>query len=509
MKTRSCSSIFVTMLLALAMPLPGAAAQKHHHYKLIDMGTFGGPASNAINYLNNRGEMVGGSATPVPAPPTMNPFGSGGFDGAGPVPFIFHAFLWKNGNVIDLGALPPVDLNFSSPQGPPNEKGETVGVSENGIIDPIVGFTQIRAVVWKDRQILDLGTLGGNESDAFTLNNRGQVVGFALNATPDPFSTFYLQIFGSSAGTQTRAFLWDKRSGMQDLGTLGGPDAQAAFINERGQIAGFSYTNSTPNATTGFPTLDPFLWKDGKMVDLGTLGGTVGAPNALNNRGQVVGLSNLAGDVTFHPFLWSAPGPMLDLGTLGGNNATATAINDAEEVIGSSDLPGGQATHAFLWTKKDGIKDLGTAYTFDTCSDPGAINSAGQIVGASRGCDFSSQEAVLWENGEIIDLNTLIPPNSALILTRAFTINDRGEIGGLGVIGGIGEPPGCFNDSVCGHTFLLIPCDEGHPNVEDCDYSLVDAAPAGQRSAEASQGHQVPEPLLQTLQTRRFGIRRP
>jgi probable HAF family extracellular repeat protein len=507
MNTRSCSSILVTTLFALANTAPvlaqeqrqiagdetdhGVAAKKHHHYKLIDMGTFGGPASNAINYLNNRGEMVGGSATPVPAPPTMNLFGSGGFDGAGPVPFIFHTFLWKNGNVIDLGALPPVDLNFSSPQGPPNEKGETVGVSENGIIDPIVGFTQIRAVVWKDRQILDLGTLGGNESDAITLNNRGQVVGFALNATPDPFSTFYLQIFGSSAGTQTRAFLWDERSGMQDLGTLGGPDAQAAFINERGQIAGFSYTNSTPNTTTGIPTFDPFLWTNGKMVDLGTLGGTAGFPSALNNRGQVVGQSNLAGDLVSHPFISTNSEPMRDLGTLGGNNAAATAINDAEEVIGSSDLPGGgQATHAFLWTKKDGIKDLGTAYTFDGCSDPGAINSAGQIAGASRGCDYSSQEAVLWENGEIIDLNTVIPPNSALILTRAFTINDRGEIGGLGVIGGIGEPPGCFADNVCGHTFLLIPCDEGHPNIEGCDYSPVE-------ESEVGASHATTEAVLQ------------
>ncbi len=94
------------------------------------------------------------------------------------------------------------------------------------------------------------------------------------------------------------------------------------------------------------------------MMDLGTLGGTVGSPSALNIRGQVVGTSNLAGDLTYHPFLWER-GVLKDLGTLGGNNGMAWWLNNAGEVVGRADLPGSQTHDAFLW--KNGVMtDLGS-----------------------------------------------------------------------------------------------------------------------------------------------------
>ena len=151
---------------------------------------------------------------------------------------------------------------------------------------------------------------------------------------------------------------------------------------------------------------------------------------------------------------------MQDLGTLGGDCGTAYAINDAGEVVGAADLPGpcGQTTHPFLW-KNNVMTDLGTVEG-DTCSYAEAINSSGQIVGTS--CGPLPERAVLWQDGQIIDLNTRIPANSALYLFQALAINDRGEIGGLGVL-----PNG---DT---HAFVLIPCGQGD---EGCPDASADQA---------------------------------
>jgi probable HAF family extracellular repeat protein len=99
------------------------------------------------------------------------------------------------------------------------------------------------------------------------------------------------------------------------------------------------------------------------------------------------------------------------------------------------------------------------------------MNSARQIVGISSSCDGTNARAALWENGSLVDLNTLIPPGSDLQLLIGYAINDRGEIGGLGL------PSGCSPqiDELCGRAFVLIPCDDDHPGVEGCDYSMVEA----------------------------------
>jgi probable HAF family extracellular repeat protein len=287
-------------------------------------------------------------------------------------PYIFHAFQWKEGQLVDLGSLPGGYSAFPSGI---SENGLIAGEAINGALDPISGWPEESAVFWKDGQILNLGTLGGYESAAGQVNSRGQTTGFTTNTIPDPYSIIYSLFNGLSNGTETRAYVWDQKHGMRDLGTLGGPD-------ERGEVAGISYTSSTPNPS-GFPTIDPFLWEpptrqfpNGRMIDLGSLGGTFGGEGdgiALNNQGQVVGSSNLAGDVYFHAFLWTKPGPMQDLGTFGGNFGIANAVNEAGEVVGWTTNTGDQAALAFFW-KNGTMTNLGTL-PGDLCSYAHIINS--------------------------------------------------------------------------------------------------------------------------------------
>jgi probable HAF family extracellular repeat protein len=441
---RTASSILLTVIVgALCLPLVTYSGQSEKNqpprYKLIDLGTFGG-ARSAVGfgsrYLSNRGVVVGAADTSMPDPNFDAVANYFGFIVANP--FVEHAFMVQHGVTVDLGALPGLN---SSQAFSVNAAGDVVGYSENGVIDPVLGIPEVRAVLWRDGKIMDLGTLGGNESQAQDINNRGQIVGAYANQILDDFSFF-------GFGTQTRAFIWENGV-MQDLGTLGGPDAFDTRINERGQVAGDSYTDWTPNPTTGIPTVHPFLWEDGRMVDLGSLGGSFGVIDWLNNRGQVVGLMTLPTDEVQHPFLWDR-GTLTDLGTLGGINGEAVTVNDAGEIAGVADLPDG-SHNAFLW--KNGVMtDLGN---LGVTSFPHGINSSGQIVGASRVSRVPSQtSAFLWEKGgPMVDLNTLIPANSPLHLTFAERINDRGEICGTGV------PPGVSVDDVesLGHAFLLIP----------------------------------------------------
>ena len=465
------TSVAVAILVLAILTFGAQSPPQHTHYKLIDLGTFGGTTSylqfcpayssacgGAIG--NDRGNVVGYAETAV-----TDPFPSFCFTGDC---VVAHAFESRRGALTDLGAL---TNGVSSAALAISPNGLIAGVSENGATDPLyTGLPVNHAILWQNGKINDLGTLpaGGFESYANAVNDFGQVVGAALNTTAD-MNSMQSGIFWFFAGispvypSESRAFLWDKQNGMQDLGTLsGGTDAQALFINDRGQVVGWSYEGSTQTTACNFPiATGSFIWdKEHGMVDLGGFGGTCTLATELNDQGQIIGVSNLTGDQISHAFIWHQ-GKLSDLGTLGGNTASPNFINNAGDVVGKADLPGvnSQDHHAILW--KNGAKfDLGIL-PGDSCSSAYYVNSLGQIVGNSESeslCFVSGEHAFLWENGgPMIDLNSLIPANSGLQLTHALVITDKGEIAGLGV------PPGCppDQDVVCGHAFILIPRDAG------------------------------------------------
>jgi probable HAF family extracellular repeat protein len=318
-------------------------------------------------------------------------------------------------------------------------------------------------VLWKNGKIFDLGTLGGTVSSANAINNRGDVAGGSLNTIPDNDSAalFYLPPF--AVATQVRAVLWRNRV-MHDLGTLGtGNNAIALFVNNPGQVAGMSATNTSADSATGNLAQHPFFWDDGKMMDIGTLGGTSGGPWFMNDRGQVVGDSDLAGDQISHAFVWDKKSGIKDLGTLPGQTlSVATWINDEGEIVGATDFSYGGSS--ILW-KNGKMIDLGKL-PGDCTSEALVINSKNQIIGNSSPDCNSDGVGVLWENGEPpVNLNTLVTPASNVNVVFPVSLNDRGEIAADGIL-----PNGDV------HAVVLIPCDDDHEGVEGCDYQLVEEA---------------------------------
>lgn len=501
MKSRNLTCITAMMVFAMLEIPVGLFAQEDPSYKLIDLGTLGGLTSyDDVNgfgnqNLSNAGIVTSFSDTAAPDPRASTPNLC-----YSPDCFLSHAFRWKDGAITDLGALPGMN---SSAAGAINARGWTVGQSQNGLTLPQTGFPEVRATLWKDAELIDLGTLGGAGSLAAYVNDAGQVIGVTANAVHDPFA-FFGDIFGK---TQTRAFLWDKGT-MQDLGTLGGPDAVAAAgcANERsGLIPGSSFTNFTPTLATGIPTMDPFLWDNGTMTDLGTLGGIFGTAQCANNRGQVIGQSSLSehpgacftGEPDCHAFLWEQ-GTMKDLGTLGGTFSVPVWLSNKGEAVGVATTSDDEQFHAVLWAADAGTTDLGTL-DGDCFSQAFAINARGQIVGQSFSCDFSNIRAVLWDHGSIIDLQTVIPSSSSLQLVEAFNINDRGEILGWGAPPGV--PPQALDFG--GHLFLLIPCDGGGCEQQRQTTGITPAPNKARQSINGSnQGHLTSREIVAAWRTR-------
>jgi probable HAF family extracellular repeat protein len=428
----------ITLFAALALTLRLAAqdSQDHNHHKqgrysVKILGTLGGTTTDVVG-INNRGEAAGSSTLPGDQ--------------------VRHATLWRNGAVIDLGTLggPDSVAPEASPQ--PNDRGEIAGASYTSTPDPNAAqFCSLfmfisdpytcRPFVWRRGVMVALSTLGGNNAVAWQVNNEGQVSGISQNTTPDPTC--------SVSELEGKPVIWD-RGKIQQLPIISGDlDGFALSINDRGQAVG-----STGNCLLDIPltSLHAVLWQRDDhrwtATDLGNLGGTEwNLAFGVNKLGQVVGQSGLPGNMAFHAFLWSE-NTMTDLGTLPGDFVS--------------------------WAE--------------------TINNNGQAVGASFDASGNAR-AVIWENGAIADLNTLIPPGSPWLLWEALGNNDRGQIVGPAFNTMSGEFEG----------YLLTPCDENHGGDEDCEEGVGENAvvPTSPISHEAPSG-KMPQSLVRRMNQYRF-----
>jgi probable HAF family extracellular repeat protein len=167
---------------------------------------------------------------------------------------------------------------------------------------------------------------------------------------------------------------------------------------------------------------------DGSLADIGPVnGGGSSAASAINDLGQVTGYAetNAAGDYAAYIY---QNGTMNFLATLGGNFAQGYAINNAGMVAGYSGLSNGDS-HAFLYA--NGVmKDLGGLGGYDSYAT--GINEAGDVVGASNRAGGGGYHAFVYSGGTLKDLNDLIDPALGWTLTYASDINDKGQIAAVG-----------------------------------------------------------------------------
>ena len=419
-----------TLLLAvaslLANPLLQAQEQQEkaqcvRRYELVDLGTLGGVYSYG-NGINELGWVAGSGATQSQTNGLAQ-----------------TAFLWFGGGpLLDLGTLGGHDCpDCSSEAGGPNLWGESALISETEKADPngedFCGFgthRQCLGAVWRNWSLKALEPFpGGHNSQAYWLNDFGQVAGFAETNYKD--ST-------CSTGTPNQVLRFE-----------------AAIWNSNREIR----------------TLPPLQ------------GDTVGFAFGINNRGQAVGTSGLCSNVSLppneqpagpHAVLWDADGTPINLGTLGGTFNLATSINERGDVAGNAQSAQDGNVHPFLWTKDAGIQDLGAypgafstvAPCCHTLNERRQVASFAILPCSDKSCQANSPpnfRALLWKDGSYTDLNTLVATDSPLYLQSALSMNDAGQITGYGLVKSactVQSPPAWLvNQAACQvvHAFVLRP----------------------------------------------------
>ncbi len=277
----------------------------------------------------------------------------------------------------------------------------------------------------------NLGTLGGTNAYAWAVNALGQVAG--LSHTSGNASQHAFRYLGTPG----------QGGVMQDLGTLGGSYGHGRGINDMGIVVG--------NSSLPGDLMSHAFRYDGVMRDLGVLPGSGGSvARDINNSGQIVGESS-------HAFLYEgipgSGGVMHDLGTLGGSTSAANAINEVGQVTGYSAVGSGlgMRRHAFRYDGTPGVdgvmRDLGTLNGEETFGED--VNNAGFVVGTSTRA--GNNVPVLWLlDGSIVDLDAWLDSVNPVIgaswfLGGAIGITDNGMVAGTGVYN---DGPGGMSDGV-------------------------------------------------------------
>ena len=319
--------------------------------------------------------------------------------------------------------------------------GCTMGVNNHGLTQTQYGLLEAgklvkgRVAINFDGFTFPLPTLGGqnNWDNPFggEVNNRGEVVGYSETDVLDPNGE---DVCGFGTHLTCRAFLWRKGQ-MSALPTLGGNNAQASAMNNRGQITGVAENgtvdSSCPANATNNRIQLPVIWEDGKARALPTLvGDTDGEANAINDRGQAVGNTGTCGGATNHAVSWEngAASQLFDYGTF----ALAFGINNQGQIVGMVGSPDTPTFYAALW-QNGAITNLHTL-PGDFAAIASGINNHGQVVGSTLDSSFNWSHAFIWQDGVMTDLGTMFPSTANLLPTMANQINERGQIVGMGTV---------------------------------------------------------------------------
>jgi probable HAF family extracellular repeat protein len=266
-----------------------------------------------------------------------------------------------------------------------NDRGQVVGEATAAV----PGGFQLHAFLWEDGVMRDMGTPPGRTmSGAEELNDRGTaLVGDGLGGS----------------------YLW--RDGTWDRLTFGG------FVNDLNRFEAMTGAYAVAGRTHAF------VYRDGVVQDLGTLGGGYGAGYAISDRGVVVGNSTVAGESAIHPFLWR-DGVMRDLGSFGGYFSIANDVNNHGVAVGTAvDAAGG--AYAFY---SDGGAIQRLLPGLPSPQNAKAINDRGAIVG-----DLGQNGSFLYDDGVITRLESVAAVQAAGWARLVPTgINNRGWITGWG-----------------------------------------------------------------------------